>query len=523
MSNLVGDSQGKKKVQLGEDQYKAFKSFDAVGCEGQNGIEKIKTKKKLIGLKTEASVAEKAQEKLYVLKEKKESSENSEEKSGGEEFVDLDSAINQVRKRLDGIHIANLTVRREYDDDEGSKREEKTRHKWCTHRSFEFQDSEEEENSLAMLVKRTVGQTQEDKSELLQKGSRSPLTKIHILDEKKTQEQNDKQEKKKKFRQIKILQAKKSKNLKKKKSQEIRDKSKTPARNVRTGGRVFTSKQYSPSRSKTDSGWRTTNREKSKIIHITKIEQKSPKKYQYSSTKKIARNSKTSHTRFQLNREFVEHEEAPTPTHKNTKQEQLDFGNGLQIKIEQKPVLISKYGDLYKGTSEFENCTKHVFVKKIPKILIKMLNKEEHLKNEIAIHKLMSHCEQVLPMVQVKDIKEYKYLLMESTSKMLFSPLSPARAEEGSNFYYMDMVPLSKCLDIQKEEYYMNERVVSRLIKSILKASEYFHRRGVVHRDLSPENILVGKVTTFLTNIRMESKSRIFSRRRSSTRRTRTT
>ena len=43
----------------------------------------------------------------------------------------------------------------------------------------------------------------------------------------------------------------------------------------------------------------------------------------------------------------------------------------------------------------------------------------------------------------------------------------------------------------RKEKYYLTKDEVARILRQILKAVRYMSKKGVLHRDMKPENILI--------------------------------
>lgn len=42
-----------------------------------------------------------------------------------------------------------------------------------------------------------------------------------------------------------------------------------------------------------------------------------------------------------------------------------------------------------------------------------------------------------------------------------------------------------------KQSKYLSESEVARIMKQLLEAVEYFHRNGIIHRDIKPRNIIL--------------------------------
>lgn len=126
------------------------------------------------------------------------------------------------------------------------------------------------------------------------------------------------------------------------------------------------------------------------------------------------------------------------------------------------------YGEMLKA---FNKKTKNIIIlKKISKFVIKMLDRADYLDKETEIHSSLSN-----PFIA-------RYLGKFSTKQYIYHMIDDFEQE-------------TLAMEIKKErEYKQNENYVKSVIKAILTATDYIHKRGIVHRDLNPSIIHISKV-----------------------------
>ena len=197
--------------------------------------------------------------------------------------------------------------------------------------------------------------------------------------------------------------------------------------------------------------------------------------------------------------------------------------------FDDKPLSTSKDGDYFfacdtRGESAFT-------IKKISNLLIKMLNREKVINHEIEINKALNTSERVLKLIGVVETKQYKYLVLEPLVSLLKTSgrhRGGRGAKTGHNpgaggqamdkFADLNFLPLTKMFEWknQLEEFGVQQamelgldttteafccaqdeyrEVVGYIISDLLIACDYMHRRGIIHRNINPDNIFISKVT----------------------------
>ena len=125
------------------------------------------------------------------------------------------------------------------------------------------------------------------------------------------------------------------------------------------------------------------------------------------------------------------------------------------------------YGEVY--LSEKLNSNKLYATKKINKTIADT-EMRRYLKYEINILKMLNH-PNIVKLEEVKTDKNYYYIVMEYIN-----------GGELSDY-------LKKYKSIHNKGF--PEEVVQYLMRQIVDAVKYIHERGIIHRDLKLENIMV--------------------------------
>lgn len=132
------------------------------------------------------------------------------------------------------------------------------------------------------------------------------------------------------------------------------------------------------------------------------------------------------------------------------------------------------FGEVYLATHKQTGLI--VGVKKIDKMKARMMRAEYRIVKEIMLHRTLNH-NNIIKLYNFFSDQDFIYLIMEVAS-------------DG-------------CLyDIVKKEKdkKISEKKAKKIIRQLLDALSYLHKKNIIHRDLKPENILVSLVTFFLKN-----------------------
>ena len=126
------------------------------------------------------------------------------------------------------------------------------------------------------------------------------------------------------------------------------------------------------------------------------------------------------------------------------------------------------FGEVF--LSSKKNKSKYFATKKIPRETADNPTLQKYFKNEIAILNSLNH-RNIAKLEEVKATKNFYYITME----------------------YINGKALSVCLKkyMERHKKAFPEEIVQYLMKQIIDAVNYFHKRKIIHRDLKLDNIMV--------------------------------
>lgn len=128
-----------------------------------------------------------------------------------------------------------------------------------------------------------------------------------------------------------------------------------------------------------------------------------------------------------------------------------------------------KFGEMF--TAFNRKSKKIVVLKKISKLAIKMLDRSDQLQRETEIHNSLNNTF-IAKLLGKFSTKENIYHIIEEFEKETLQEV------------------MSRDQNLLQEK----EKYVKCIIKALLTAVNYIHKRGIIHRDLNPSIIHVSKV-----------------------------
>ena len=126
------------------------------------------------------------------------------------------------------------------------------------------------------------------------------------------------------------------------------------------------------------------------------------------------------------------------------------------------------FGEVYLTSKQ--GCKEKFATKKIDKKFASNPRAKKYLDNEIAILKEIKH-QNIIKLYEVQETTQFYYLVME----------------------YCNGGGLSDCLDKYKKKFKkpFPEETVQYLMRQIISAINYLHKKGILHRDIKLDNILL--------------------------------